>query len=77
MVKFSAMLTGKPYFKKFRSFAEAEAWDDEHYAAMSPRERLALVFELVDHAARYFPHAFETEDPGLDPRVPRVRRVAE
>lgn len=71
------MSSGKPYFKKFSSFAEAEAWDDEQYMAMSPQERLALVFELVDHAAQFFPHAFETEETGLDPRVPRVRRVAE
>ena len=66
------------YFgKKFESFAEAEAWDDREYSAMSPESRLDPVFELVEMAVEISPHAFETDAPEMDPRIPRVRRLAQ
>lgn len=67
------MFTGRPYIKKFRSFAEAEALDDEEYMAMTPQERLALVFELVEN----YRHFFREHETDLDAGLPRLRRVVE
>ena len=73
---FSSMRSDHYFGKKFGSFAEAEAWDDQEYSAMSPESRLDLVFELVEMAVEFFPHAFETYEPEMDPRIPRIRRLA-
>lgn len=74
---FSGMRSADYIGKKFGSFAEAEAWDDQEYSAMSPESRLDLVFELVEMAVEFFPHSFETDEPEMDSRIPRVRRLAE
>ena len=59
--------------KTFRSFAEAEALDDEEYMAMTPHERFALVFELVEN----YRHFFRDHETELDAGLPRLRRVVE
>jgi hypothetical protein len=56
-----------PHVKKFRSFAEAEAWEHEHYRSLSPQQRMAELFALIESVS-----PDETE---MDHRIPRVRRI--
>lgn len=58
-----------PFVKKFRSFAEAEAWEDEHYRSLTPQQRMAELFALIATVT-----ADETQ---LDERIPRIRRITE
>ena len=35
-----------PVVRKFSSFAEADAYEDEYYASLTPQERLDILLEL-------------------------------
>ena len=58
-----------PFVKKFRSFAEAEAWEHEHYRSLTPQQRMAELFELIAAAT--------PDEAQLDERIPRIRRITE
>ena len=58
-----------PMVKKFRNFAEAEAWEHEHYRSLTPQQRMHELFELIAAVA--------PDEAELDQRVPRVRRITE
>lgn len=58
-----------PTARKFRSFAEAEAWEHEHYRSLTPQQRMHELFELIA--------AVSHDEAELDRRVPRVRRITE
>jgi len=58
--------------RKFNSFEEAEAADEEFWAAMTPAERMACLWEMVlDHLAWSQPRGTE---PRLQRTVVRIQR---
>ena len=43
------------YFKKFRSFKEAEEWEDEYYRNLTPEQRMKIFFALKAKWAKDLP----------------------
>ena len=58
-----------PTARRFRSFADAEAWEHEHYRSLTPQQRMRELFALIAAVAH--------DEAELDQRVPRVRRITE
>lgn len=45
--------------KKFKTFSEAEQAEREYYLSLTPKERLSILYELIERGSRDAPKGFK------------------